>query len=268
VQAMADRYAYIPYIGLFICVVWGLTEFASERKIDLLWFAVPAVATLITLGLLTQHQIAYWHDSETIWRHTLSVTTNNYMAHDGLARTLAKEGRAQEAMAQFNAAENLAVYSAPALIEIGVYAQTHGRVQDAIKQYQQSVAVSMDPKLRAVALSYIGLAFTESGDFGRAGANYKQALQQDPDNPSALVGSALLAERDGDFNFAAAQISHAMTVQPTDVGYVLLGQALRRAGRLTEADDALAKAQRISPNISRARLAASQVLESAGLSMN
>jgi len=268
VQAMADRYAYIPYIGLFICVVWGLTEFAGERKIDPAWFALPAVATLITFGILTRHQIAYWHDSETIWRHTLSVTKNNYMAHDGLARTLAKEGRAEEAMVQFDAAENIAMYSAPALIEIGVYAQTHGRVQDAIKQYQQSVEASTNPKLRAVGLSYLGLAFTETGDFSRAGTNYKQALQQDPDNPSALVGSGLLAERDGDFNFAAAQISHAMSVAPTDVGYVLLEQALRRSGRSAEADDALAKVQRISTNISQARRSADQVLASAGLLAN
>jgi protein O-mannosyl-transferase len=268
VQAMADRYAYLPYIGLFVGVVWGLTEIARERKISAVWWAAPAVLVLLTLGMLSRRQLAYWHDSETLWRHTLSVTEHNFMAHDGLARTLARQGRAQEALAEFNAAEKVAVYSASALIDIGIYAQTNGRLQDAIGQYQQSVEASTDAKSRAVALSYLGLAFTQMGDASRARTSYANALQQNPDNTTALVGSGLLAEREGDFALAATQISHAMKVEPSDVGYLLLGQALRRAGRSAEADNALVLAQRISRNFAQAQQSAAQVLYSAGIQEN
>jgi protein O-mannosyl-transferase len=265
VQAMADRYAYLPYIGLFVCVVWGVAETARERKIAAVWLAVPAVLVLLTLGMLSRRQLAYWHDSETLWRHTLSVTERNFMAHDGLARTLAKQGRTEEAIAEFNATETIAAYSASAMIDLGVYEQTHGHVRDAIGQYGLSLDASPDSKSRAIALSYLGLAFMEVGDLNRAKASYREALQQNPDNIAALVDSGLLAERDGDVAFAIARISHAMKVEPTDAGYLLLSQALRRAGHIAEADEARAEAQRISHDMAHAQQSAGQVLASVGI---
>jgi tetratricopeptide (TPR) repeat protein len=265
VQAMADRYAYIPYIGLFVCVIWGIAETARERKVAAVWLAVPAVLVLATLGVLSRRQIAYWHDSESLWRHTLSVTEQNFMAHDGLARTLAKEGRTDEAIVEFNATEKLAAYSASAMLELGVYEQTHGHVQDAIEQYRQSLDASTDAKSRAVALSCLGSAFTQAGDFAHAETSFRDALQQNPDNAYALVSSGLLAEREGNFAIAAERISHAMRVEPSDVGYLLLGQVLRRAGRTAEADAAHAQAQRISPDLTQAQQSAEQVLVSAGI---
>jgi protein O-mannosyl-transferase len=265
VQAMADRYAYLPYIGLFVCVIWGVAETARERKIAAVWLAVPAVLVLLTLGMLSRRQLAYWHDSETLWRHTLSVTERNFMAHDGLARTLAKQGRTEEAIAEFNATETIAAYSASAMIDLGVYEQTHGHVRDAIGQYGQSLDASPDSKSRAIALSYLGLAFMEVGDINRAKASYGEALRQNPDNIAALVDSGLLAERDGDVAVTVERISHAMKVEPNDAGYLLLSQALRREGHIAEADEAHAQAQRISHDMTHAQQAAEQVLASVGI---
>jgi tetratricopeptide (TPR) repeat protein len=268
VQAMADRYAYIPYIGLFVFAVWGLAEIAQERKITQAWLAMPAILILLTLGVATRRQIAYWHDSESLWRHTLNVTEHNYMAHDGLARTLAREGRTDEALAEFNSAESIAVYLPSALLDIGLYAQSNGRAKDALGQFQQALDASKDAKSRTLALNYLAAAFTQIGDFSRAKASYNNALQQDPENTSALIGSALLAERDGDLQFAIAQISLAMKIEPTDVGYLLLAQALRRNVRPLEANDAMAKAQRISPNVAHAQQSAAQILTSFGIQTN
>jgi tetratricopeptide (TPR) repeat protein len=265
VQAMADRYAYLPYIGLSIFVVWGVAGIARERKIPAVWLAAPAVLVLLTLGIVSRRQLAYWHDSETLWRHTLSVTQQNFMAHDGLARTLAKEGRTEEAIVQFNAAEELAAYSASAMLDLGVYEQTHGHVQEAIAQYQQSLNAADDSKSRAVALAWLGSAFTQISDFNRAKLSYAYALQQNPDSIAALIGSGLLAERDGNFTVAVERISHAMKIEPTDVGYLLLGQALRRAGRAGEADGAFAQARQISQNLAQAQQSAAQVMASAGI---
>jgi Flp pilus assembly protein TadD len=265
VQAMADRYAYIPYIGLFVLVVWGVAEAAREWRVPAVWLAVPAAFVLLTFGMLTRHQIAYWHDSVTLWKHTLSITQRNYMAHDGLARALAKEGRTDEAIVEFNEAEKLSAYSASAMLDLGVYEQTHGHVQEAIDQYQQSLEASEDPKTRAIALGWLGSAFTETGDFSRATLSYTYALQQNPDNITALMGSGLLAERDGDFAAAVERISRAMKIEPTDVGYVLLGQVLRRAGHSAEASDADAQARRISHDWAQAQQSAAQVMASAGI---
>ena len=231
-----------------------------------MWLAAPAVLLLITLGVLSRRQIAYWHDSETLWRHTLSVTERNYVAHGGLARALAEEGRTEAAIAEFNAAESLHSYSFSDMVVLGVYEQTHGQAQAAISQYGRALGAAQDSNSRAVALSCLGSAYMQLGDFNRAKTNYASALQQNPDTVAALVGSGLLAEKDGDFTLAVARISHAQELEPSDVGYLLLEQALRRAGRLAEADDARAHAQRISHDFGQAQRSAAQVMAAAGVS--
>jgi Flp pilus assembly protein TadD len=264
-QAMADRYAYLPYIGLFLAVVWLVADIAREWKIRAVWLAAPAVLILATLGVLSRRQLSYWYDSETLWRHTLSVTERNYMAHGGLARALANEGRTEAAIVEFNAAESLHAYSFSDMVVLGVYEQTHGQAQDAISQYGRALGAAPDSNSRAVALSCLGSAYMQVGDFKRAEMNYASALQQNSDSVAALMGSGLLAEREGDFALAVARISHAVELEPSDVGYLLLRQALRRAGRLEEADDAGGHAQRISHNFAQAQQSAAQVLTAAGI---
>jgi tetratricopeptide (TPR) repeat protein len=264
-QAMADRYAYLPYIGLFVGVVWLVADIARARKIRAVWLAAPAVLILATLGVLSRRQLAYWHDSETLWKHTLSVTERNYMAHGGLARALAAEGRTEDAIAEFNAAESLHSYSFSDLVVLGVYEQTHGEAQAAILQYGRALSAAPDANARAVGLSCLGSAYLQMGDFDRAKMNYASALEQNPDTVAALIGEGLLAERDGDFALAIARISHAVEVEPGDVGYLVLAQALRRAGRSTEADDASGHAQRISHDFAQAQRSVGQILAAAGI---
>jgi tetratricopeptide (TPR) repeat protein len=193
------------------------------------------------------------------------VTESNYTAHDALARVLGKQGRIEEAIGEFNAAERVHQYAAADMVEVAIFEQTHGHVQEAIAQYTQALSTAPDSKTRAVVLSRLGSAFIQMGDIGRAKKSYAYALRENPDNSSALVGSGLLAERDGDLAFAITQLSHAMKVDASDVGYLLLGQALRRAGRASEADDALAHAQQISKDFAKARESAAKILTSAGI---
>ena len=127
------------------------------------------------------------------------------------------------------------------------------------------MSASPDSKSRAVALSCLGLGYLQSGDLDRAGLSYAEALRQNPDNSAALVGSGLLAERNGDFAVALDRLSHVVDVDPTDEHYLLYGQALRRTGRVTEADDALAHAQKISGDFAHAQQSAAEVLAAAGL---
>ena len=265
VQSMADRYAYLPYIGLFVCVVWGVAETARARRIPAVWLVAPSVLVLLTLGILSRNQIAYWRDSESLWKHTLAVTEGNYFAHDALAGALAEQDRTDEAVVEFKAAQALHAYSPSEMLGVGVYEQTHGHVQEAIEQYQEALDAAPGPKTRAAALSCMGSAFTQMGDFGRARMSYGYSLQQNPNNTAALVGSGLLAERDGDFGAAADWISRAIKVEPSDVSYLLLGEALRRAGHLAEADAARSQAQKISGDFAQAQQSAVQAMASAGV---
>jgi tetratricopeptide (TPR) repeat protein len=265
VQAMADRYAYLSYIGLFVCVVWGVAEIAQARKIRTAWLAVPAVLILATLGAFTSRQIGYWQDSEMFWRHILSVTKLNYSAHDALARVLGKQGRIDEAVVEFNEAQALHAYSPDDLVEVATYEQVHGHPQDSIAPYTRALDAAADSKTRAAILRRLASAFIQMGDIERAKKAYMYALHENPENSPALVGSGLLAEREGDAAFAVQQITHAMKVEPTDTGYILLAQALRRAGHVSEADQAYAHAQEISKDFPKAQESAEKILSSAGV---
>jgi protein O-mannosyl-transferase len=263
--AMADRYAYLPFIGLFVCVVWGCAEMAQKRRMRAAWLGVPAVLVLLTLGTLSYRQIAYWRDSVTLWKHALSLTERNYVAHWALGFALAEKGQSEDAIAELDAAESLHNYAALDRVAVAAYKRDHGHVQAAIEEYGRALEVSPDSRTRAIVLSRLASAYMQTGDFDRAKASCASALKENPNNPSALVDSGLLAERDGDFELAGKQFSHAMQVAPTDVGYLLLGYALRRAGHLPEAQEAYADAQRMSRDFAQAQQSAAQLLATAGV---
>jgi protein O-mannosyl-transferase len=267
-QAMADRYAYLSFIGLFIAVIWAIADWAKQRTIAGIWLAVPAILVLGVLSALTYNQIGYWRDSETLWRHTLSVTENNSVAHDNLARALVNQKRSEEAIVEFKAADSLGWYTPSEMLEVGLFEQSHGDVKDAIDEYQRSLARSQDSKARSMALSVLASAFLQTSDFDHAVQSYSGALQEDPDNSTALVGSALLAEHNGNLSQAIDQLSHAMRVEPSDVGYLLLGQALRQNGRAADAAAAETRAQQISRDLPQAQQSATQILASTGIHTN
>ena len=263
--AMADRYAYLPFIGLFVAVVWGIAEVARERRVPAAWLGVPAVLVLLTLGTLSYRQIGYWRDSVTLWKHALSVTERNYIAHWALGFALAEKGQSENAIAELDAAESLHSYAALDRVAVAAYKRDHGHVQAAIEEYGSALKVSPDSKTRAIVLSRLASAYMQAGDFDRAKVSCADGLKENPNNATALVDSGLLAERDGDFGLAAEQFSHAMKVAPTDVGYLLLGYALRRAGHLPEAQAVYAEAQRISGDFVQAQQSAAQLLATAGV---
>jgi hypothetical protein len=265
-QSMADRYAYLPYIGLFVPVVWGVWELAHEWRISGVWLGVLSVLVVVSLGLVTRRQVGYWRDSETLWRHTLAVTgDHNFAAHDGLARDLALHGHVDEAVAEFKKAESVYDYTPAAMMDIGAYEQTNGRLQDAVLEYRRAAALSMDSKSRAEALCRMGSAFIQAGDFVRAEGAYDSALREDGNNVRALMARGLLAERDGNPDLAVKGISGALKIEPSDVGYLLLGRALRRAGRLTGADAADEHARQSSRDLAAARAMVEQISASFGM---
>jgi len=264
-QAMADRYGYLPFIGLFIAVVWALAEVASRRAMATVWLAASAVAVLIVLGSLTYRQLGYWHDSETLWRYTLSVTEGNYTAHSNLALALAKQGRPEEAIAHFRAGKALHKYPPVQVLGLGRYELHVGRPLDAIEDSNAVLHDTGDPKLQAAAWSGLGEAYLQLHRYDQAAESNRNSLRLNPDDDLALVGMAVLAMRQGQNDVAVAQLAHAVKVDPNDVNVLLFAQALRRAGRAAEADSASAQVQKISTDLGQAQFDATQFLAFVGL---
>jgi tetratricopeptide (TPR) repeat protein len=264
-QSMADRYAYIPFIGLFVAVVWTLGALASEHRIPSVWLASAAVLVVFILGCLTYRQLGYWRDDETLWRYTLSVTERNYMAHDNLARALANQGRSDEAVVQFRAAKALHKYPPAQILTLAVYELRVGHPQEAVEECNSVLRASADPNLQAAAWSVLGQAHLQLHHYDQAAESYQNALRLNPEDGMALMGSGLLALRQGHSEVAVTQLAHAVKVDPSAVNVLLYAQALRRDGRAAEADPVLAQAQKISPDLSQAQITAGQFLSFVGL---
>ena len=194
-QAMADRYAYVPYIGLFIMVVWSAGGLASARKISFAWLAGAVVLVTGTLGCLTYRQVGYWHDEERLWSYTLSVSPQNYVAHNNLALALAKAGRPDEAILHFRAASALHDYPADQVVKLGLYELRVGHPEDAVESFATAVKASPDPRLQEAAWSQMGRAYLEMHHYDEAAASYKKALTLQPKDEDALLGHGLLALR-------------------------------------------------------------------------
>jgi tetratricopeptide (TPR) repeat protein len=247
-QAMADRYAYIPFIGLFIAAVWGVSDWLRARRISSL---VPAIATpLVLAGLAfqTHVQIGYWHDSYSLWSHTLAVTHDNFIAHDNLGAELLDEGKPEEAKAQFEAAARINPRDAFSMIDLGVCEKRLGNSRAAMEDYQSALRVSTDRTLRSTAFANLGSAYRQEGSYDLARQNYEAALVELPDNVLAMAGLGLVAQKTGDIAKAIDLYRKAAEAEPSDTSYFLLAQALHQAGRTAEAGAALSKAQKMSRN--------------------
>ncbi len=265
-QAMADRFMYIPMIGLFLALVWVFADAAKKKSIHAAWLAVPSVIVLGTLGVLTYRQLAYWHDGEILWRYTLSVTKDNYLAHDNLGMVLEQEGRIDEAIHEFNIAQSLHRYPLDQVLTLGIDEQRKGRVQEAMGEYTKVYEGSPDPKLRASAMAQMGSAFCQEKDYEHARQSYERALEFNPNETGALMGTGMLARKSGEAALAVRQFSRAEKIEPTDVGLLFLADALSYAGRADEAKVAEQRAEKISANIAAARKSVDETYQFFGIS--
>jgi tetratricopeptide (TPR) repeat protein len=223
------------------------------------------LVVVLILGCLTYRQLGYWHDDETLWRQALNVTEGNYMAHNNLAIALAKQGRSEEAVVQFQAATALHKYPPDQVLNLAFYELRVGHPQEAIEEAEAVLRASPDPKVQSAAWGEIGQAHLQSRQYGQAEECYQNALRLNPENGMALMGSGVLTLRQRQFELAVAQLMHAARVEPNDLNVLLLAQALRRAGHAEQADLAEAKVQKISSDLGHAQLEARQWLSFAGL---
>ncbi|HEY5175025.1 MAG TPA: tetratricopeptide repeat protein [Terriglobales bacterium] len=167
-QGMADRYAYLPFIGLFIMICWGLSEWAEQRHIAIAWLAGLSFAVLLILAAVTHRQIGYWSDSATLWSRTLQVTNRNWLAENNLGKVLMKQGRVEEGMSHFLKATEIYPADPVSNMNIGTYEQQRGNLPEAIERYKKALSSSRDASLRFAALNNMGRAYQDLGDTAHA----------------------------------------------------------------------------------------------------
>jgi tetratricopeptide (TPR) repeat protein len=260
VQAMADRFAYLPFIGLFLMLTWLVADWARARKIPVRWLAIPAVSCLLVLGTLTYRQVGYWHDIESFWLRTLALTQDNYVAEDNLGDFLFRQGRTEEAAAHFRAALATRPDGLTANLNLGAYEDGRGNLPAAIERYQMVARHAADVGMRATAYSSLGFAYRGMGQPIKAKQSFETALQLAPDRARAMVGLGLIVQENGDLAEAIRLYSRAAAVQPDDVVFLLLAQALQQEGHVDEANAISESVARSSPDLPKALKATKSLL--------
>ena len=262
-QAMADRYAYLPMIGLFTMVVWAAADCASSRHLSANYLATAGLAVLLALCAVTHIQLAYWDDDLILWQHALAVTRNNYVAENNFAYALIKQGRSDEAIAHFRAASALEPGDATSQLNLGIYAQQHGDLEQAAARYANVLRLATDAQLRASAYANLGSVYFALHDYDRARQNFDAAIELKRVFPVALLDMGLIAQKNArntdDWNRAAGYFAQSVAVNPSDVGFLLLANALDHAGRPGDADLAYQQALRLSNDIAHTQQAAAQL---------
>jgi len=158
VQARADRYAYVSFIGVFIIVCWGLTEVANSLHLPQLVLPFAGLVALLVLAVFTRLQIDYWQSDEVVWRHALQVTSGNWIAESQMGTALAIDGRVEEAVPHFYRALALQPEDIDANMAIAIYQLRRRNYSEAIVYYKRVVAVKHPPRVGMVVNAWMGMA--------------------------------------------------------------------------------------------------------------
>ena len=261
-QAMADRYAYLPFIGLFIMICWGVAEFAEQRHVSSRWLAGASAAALLVLLVVTHRQIDFWSDNVTLWSHTLQVTNRNYEADEDLGEALLAKGEPEEALGHFYQATAIDPSRASPYMYIGVYDQQHGKLQEAIERYRKALGATNDvsPNMRAQAFANIGHAYLDLGNIPEARESLQESVKLNSHKMEVLIDLGLAKQKSGDLAGAIAAYSQGTKIKPTDLGYLLLAHALEQSGRQVDAATATQQAQVLSRDFPAAQQRAARLL--------
>ena len=170
IQGMADRYAYVSVLGLFIIICWGSAELSELFHFLPAVLPAVSVAALLFLAVLARQQIDYWQTDIDVWTHALQVTTDNWLAESQLGTALAIDGRVDEAIPHYRKTLALEPYDADANMGIGIYELHQGNYREAIFYYQRVITENKAPRIGIVVNAWVGMAkaYIALGDTGKA----------------------------------------------------------------------------------------------------
>lgn len=252
--AMADRWAYVPLVGIFIIISWGVPDILyrfSHRKVLL---AGVALATITTLCLCTWRQVRVWTDTISLFTHALQINPNNFVAHNNLGLAYKEMGRDSEAMWHYKKALEISPYYPLAHNNIGnIYLEKNDE-KTALLHYKNALA--LDPHY-AEAYNNIGAIFLKNDNLAEAEKYFLKALELNSHDPRFHFNMALLSSTRGDFEKAKMHYSEVLRYRPEDaVAHNNLGDALFHMGDTHAAVLHFQAAVRLNPDnaLSKANL--------------
>ena len=245
-QAMADRFTYLPQIGLYLALAWGAADACRSWPYRRWLYGVGSALVLAILMGCAWRQTCFWHDSETLWTHALACTSCNSAAENSLGLILANRGRLDEAIAHYREALRFSpdymlahANLSPALTQRG---QRGEALHIAKRPWKSSLGSAM-------AHNNMGAVLADQGRFDEAVRHYEKAIRIEPDNVQAHANLAAALMALGRLDQAAAQYQKILEFDPENVAvHNNLGNALGSLGRIEEAMAQYRKALEINPD--------------------
>jgi len=245
-QAIADRYAYIPLIGIFVMAVWGAADFADSRQISFRSRAKTAAIVMAIFMLFSSDQIRYWRSAVDLWEHTVDVTKDNFLGEQNLGAALLQAERYPEALPHFQRAVRLRPLDPGGHLNLAGDFALSERPRDAIVEYETAIPLVSNPSMRVGAYATLGRLYSQLGDYSKARTSYQEALRIDPQHSDAKDGLAKV-----EFSDALRNVAES----PSGNSYLQLGRVLEAEGRPAEARSAYARALELNPKLDEAQKA-------------
>ena len=252
-QAMADRYAYLPLVGLFIIAVWGCAELFASLKLSAVVQITIAAAVVVSYASVAFLQINYWHNSYTLFAHALQVTSHNGIAEDNFGVALMEMGRPDLARPHFEAAAEFIPQLSTAHYNVAVLEQQQNHPDAARREYELALKYSSDANEIVQSHSNLGFLLLELNDLKGAIEQFDGALQINPGKQNSLLGRGIAEYRQGNLNAAVADLSHAGQIAPLAQADFWLGRALEDKGQTEAAATAYEAAVRLAPGMAEAQ---------------
>jgi len=227
-HAMGDRYTYLPLVGLFIMLVWGVSDLVLPLRNGRYALAFLGSILLVSMVFLSYRQVGYWKDTVTLSRHAITVTEGNYLAHNNLGGALDREGQADEAIRHYGEAIRIMPSYADAWYNIGTTLAKQGKSVQAIPFYEK--ALQYQPEF-VEAYNNLGTALFKQGRYDESIVYFRQALQIDPGYAEAYNNIGVVLAGKEQYAESVKYFQEALRIKPD---YVMarknLSSAQKRLG--------------------------------------
>ena len=251
-QAMADRYTYIPMTGLFIIISWGFSDISRAWHYQKTVSALSAAIILSALTVYTFFQLGYWKDSITLFEHAVSVTENNFLAHNNLGAALLEKGKPDEAVFHLKEALRIEPGCKAVLYNLGAALSAQGKPDEAVLHY--NYLLNIDSK-DAIIHNNLADVLSAQGKPDEAVLHYNEALKIDPDYAGAHGGFGSLLIKQNKLKEAMFHLTEAIRINPDYAeAYNNIGVIFSRMKKFKKASVFFSKAVQVKPDFTKAHI--------------
>ncbi|MFZ2634563.1 MAG: tetratricopeptide repeat protein [Desulfosalsimonadaceae bacterium] len=250
VQCMADRYMYLPMIGLLIIISWGIPELISNWRYKRFYLGIPAIFTVIVLSVVTWKQTGYWKDSISLFSHAISVTKNNPVAHWNMGTALSKNGKTEQAITHYQKALAINPMQPQVYISLGLALNERGDKNQALSCFEK--AALLDPK-NDQAQYNLGTFLFQNKRLDQAVQHLEKAVALKPDSDQAQFNLANTLFQKRQLNDALIHAEKAISINSShEKAHQLSGIILFEQEQFNQALAQFNVALNINPNLTTA----------------